>query len=56
MLFFIKSIDLSSFNAINVKNMRNLFDNCSSLISIDLSNFVTDKVTDMRHMFRIEKN
>ena len=45
------SIDLSSFNAINVNNMSGMFYKCSSLKSIDLSSFNTTNVKDMSFMF-----
>ena len=48
----LKSINLSSFNTINVTNMIRMFDECSSLKSIDLSSFNTNNVTDMSYMFR----
>ena len=47
----LKSIDLSSFNAINVTNMRNMFWGCSSLESINLSSLNTTNVTDMNGLF-----
>jgi len=49
--FFLKSIDLSSFNIININNMNNMFSFCSSLNSIDLSSFDTTNVIDMSYMF-----
>ena len=49
------SIDLSSFNTSNVKNMGGMFYKCSSLTSIDLSSFNTSKVNDMRWMYFIDK-
>ncbi len=45
------SLDLSSFNTINVTNMSMMFSNCSSLTTLDLSSFNTSKVTDMSYMF-----
>jgi len=47
----LKSIDLSSFNTTNVKDMRCMFYGCSSLKSIDLSSFNTTNVKDMSYMF-----
>ena len=47
----LQSIDLSSFNTINVNNMSGMFCYCSSLQSIDLSLFNTTKVKDMQDMF-----
>ena len=40
-----------NFNTSNVTDMRDMFDNCSSLTSLDLSNFNTSKVTNMNMMF-----
>ena len=54
-LFFgcssLKSIDLSSFNTTNVKNMSGMFSYCHSLNSIDLSLFNTTNVKNMSGMF-----
>ena len=47
----LQSIDLSSFNTTNVKDMSGMFAGCSSLQSIDLSSFNTTNVKDMRDMF-----
>ena len=47
----LKSIDLSSFNTTNVKDMSGMFWGCSSLESIDLSSFNTTNVNDMSCMF-----
>ena len=44
-------INLSSFNNINVKDMRCMFSGCSSLKSIDLSSLNTTNVNDMSYMF-----
>ena len=53
-LFFgcsaLKSIDLSSFNTTNVKNMSGMFSYCHSLNSIDLSSFNTTNVQNMSGM------
>ena len=46
------SIDLSSFNATEVKNMRGMFYQCFSLKSIDLTFFNTTKVKNMSRIFR----
>ena len=46
------SIDLSSFNTTNVKDMWGMFSGCSSLQSINLSSFNTTNVKDMNYMFR----
>ena len=48
----LKSIDLSSFNTTNVKDMSCMFGECSSLESIDLSSFNTTNVNNMYEMFR----
>ena len=47
----LQSIDLSSFNTTNVKDMSWMFSFCSSLQSIDLSSFNTTNVKYMRYMF-----
>ena len=47
----LKSIDLSSFNTSNVKDMICMFKYCSSLKSIDLSSFNTSNVNNMSYMF-----
>ena len=47
----LESIDLSSFNTTNVKDMSYMFNGCSSLKSIDLSSFNTTNVKDMSFMF-----
>ena len=47
----LKSIDLSSFNTTNVKDMSCMFYGCSSLQSIDLSSFNTTNVKNMSWMF-----
>ena len=49
--YYLKSIDLSSFNTTNVTNMNSMFSDCSSLKSIDLSSFNTTNVTDTYEMF-----
>ena len=38
-------------NTNNVKDMSNMFSDCSSLTSLNLSNFNTNKVTNMAYMF-----
>ena len=48
----LESIDLSSFNTINVNNMSCMFYDCSSLKSIDLSSFDTTNVKNMGWMFK----
>ena len=45
------SIDFSSFNTTNVKDMYSMFRKCSSLKSIKLSSFNTINVNDMACMF-----
>ena len=47
----LQSINLSSFNTTNVKDMSLMFYECSSLRSIDLSSFNTTNVEDMTWMF-----
>ena len=47
----LQSINLSSFNTTNVKDMAGMFCECSSLQSIDLSSFNTTNVKDMIYMF-----
>ena len=47
----LQSINLSSFNTTNVKDMNNMFTYCSSLQSIDLSSFNTTNVEDISGMF-----
>ena len=49
--YSLKSIDFSSFNAINIINMHSLFNDCKSLVSINLSSFNTSNTTDMSEMF-----
>jgi len=51
--FYLKSIDLSSFNTTNINNMNKMFYACSSLKSIDLSSFNTTNINDMFGMFNI---
>ena len=47
----LQSINSSSFNTTNVKDMSEMFYKCSSLQSIDLSTFNTTNVKDMSEMF-----
>ena len=47
----LKSIDLSGFNARNIKDMSGMFYECSSLESINLSSFNTTNVNNMGNMF-----
>ena len=49
-------IDLSSFNTINVKDMRSMFKGCKNLINLDLSSFNTINVKYMYKMFEGCKN
>ena len=44
------SIDVSSFDTSNVKNMSRMFEGCG-FESINVSNFNTSNVTDMGSMF-----
>ena len=45
------NLDLSGLDTHNVKNMSNMFANCSSLANLNLSSFDTHNVTDMSNMF-----
>ena len=45
------SINLSSFNTVNVNNMSYMFYDCYSLKSIDLTSFNTTNVNNMNNMF-----
>jgi len=47
----IVSLDLSSLNTNDVKNMNNMFSGCSSLQSLDFSNFGTNSAENMQNMF-----
>jgi len=47
----LESIDLTSFNTTNVKDMSFMFDGCSSLKSIDLSSINTTNVNNTSFMF-----
>ena len=47
----LESINLSSFNSINVIDMSYMFSSCTNLKLIDLSSFNTNNVRDMNHMF-----
>ena len=47
----INKILFNNFDTSKVRNMRNMFNGCSSLTSIDVSGFNTSQVTDMRTMF-----
>ena len=47
----LQSINLSSFNTNNVKDMTFMFSGCYSLQSIDLSSFNTTNVKEMHGMF-----
>ena len=42
---------IENLNTVNVKNMSNMFYNCSSLTSLDLSKFDTQNVKKMNYMF-----
>ena len=49
----VTSLDISSFSTVNVTNMSNMFEYCSSLSTIYASDkWNTDKVTDSSRMFR----
>ena len=45
------TLDVSSFDTANVKDMHEMFGECNSLIALDLSNFSTSKVDNMEGMF-----
>ena len=47
----LKTLDVSSFNTINVNNMNYMFNGCSKLTTLNVSNFNTSKVTNMSYMF-----
>ena len=47
----LRSIDISSFNTINVENMNSMFYGCILLESLNLFNFNTIKVKDMANTF-----
>ena len=44
-------IGLANLNTANDTDMRNMFTNCSSLVSLDLCHFNTSQVTSMSYMF-----
>ena len=44
------SLDLPSFNTINVINMNNLFSGCIKLQSLNISSFNTQNVNQMDYM------
>ena len=52
---YLTTLDLSSFNTINVSHMGNMFYFCQTLTSLDLSNFNTINVTNMSYMFYLCK-
>lgn len=45
------SLNVSSFNTSNVKNMQGIFYGCSSLTTLDISNFNTRNATNMKMFF-----
>ena len=47
----LSSIDFSSFNSQNIKNMGYMFYNCEQLTNLDLSLFNTQKVINMENIF-----
>jgi len=47
----LNSIDLSSLNINNIKDMKYMFNNCKSLKPIDLSSLNINSSTDIRYMF-----
>ena len=48
---YLKKINLSNFNTMNITNMREMFSWCKNLEYLDLSSFNTENVTDMESMF-----
>ena len=48
---YLKLIDLSPYNAINVNNMSYMFSGCNNLESIDFFSFNTNNVINMSNMF-----
>ena len=48
----IKSINLYSFNTINVKYMNNMFESCNCLTKLDISFLDTRNIIDMSSMFK----
>ena len=55
-LYYLQSVDLSSFDTSNVTNMSLMFYKCRNLQSVDLSSFNTQNVTNMRDMFNECRN
>ena len=49
--YYLKSLDVSSFDTSKVTDMSEMFAGCENLIILDLSNFDTSNVTDMSNMF-----
>ena len=47
------SINLSSFDTSNVKNMGSMFDKCHSLISLNLSNFDTSSLQSWKKCLEV---
>ena len=54
--FALITLDLSSFNTINVTDMRSIFAFCSSLPTLDVSSFNTSNVMYMQDMFYYCRN
>ena len=48
---YLKFVDLSPYNAINVNNMSYMFSGCRALQSIEFFSFNTNNVTNMNNMF-----
>ena len=55
---FVKApdIDISGWNVSNVKNMRNMFDECRNFTGKGLENWDVSNVTNMRYMFNNCRN
>ena len=47
----LKTIDLSSFNTTEVRNMSHIFEACSSLESVNICSFTTKESTNLWGMF-----
>ena len=47
----LQSLDLRSFNTLNVQYMQYMFHNCTELVAVNTSSFNTSKVINMQSMF-----
>lgn len=47
----LQSLDLRSFNTLNVQYMQYMFHNCAELVAVNTSSFNTSKVINMQSMF-----